>query len=160
MASAAAKRTYNTPGVVNGSLAYDFKTLERQLENTGYMEPDGLTRPMEETPADIIAHAHESAVVYGGSVYGDVVPDGHVVADFDSRFLIECVQHRAVLYIHPIAYADRIDVAAQHGAKPYTAFVAYDGVADENGIVGEETILSDFRGKAPYRFYKCHIDLY
>ena len=61
MASATAKRTYNTPGVVNGSLAYDFKTLERQLENTGYMEPDGLTRPMEETPADIIAHAHESA---------------------------------------------------------------------------------------------------
>ena len=46
---------------MNGSLAYDFKTLERQLENTGYMEPDRLTRPMEETPADVIAHAHESA---------------------------------------------------------------------------------------------------
>ncbi len=61
MATAAARRKYNTPGVVNGSLAYDFKTLERQLENTGYMEPDGLTRPMEETPADVIAHAHESA---------------------------------------------------------------------------------------------------
>ena len=45
MATAAARRKYNTPGVVNGSLAYDFKTLERQLENTGYMEPDGLTRP-------------------------------------------------------------------------------------------------------------------
>ena len=61
MAAAAAKRKYNTPGVVNGSLAYDFKTLERRLEDTGYMEPDGLTRPMEETPADVIAHAHESA---------------------------------------------------------------------------------------------------
>ena len=61
MATAAVRRKYNTPGVVNGSLAYDFKTLERQLENTGYMEPDRLTRPMEETPADVIAHAHESA---------------------------------------------------------------------------------------------------
>ena len=61
MATATARRKYNTPGVVNGSLAYDFKTLERQLENTGYMEPDGLTRPMEETPADVIAHARESA---------------------------------------------------------------------------------------------------
>ena len=61
MATAAARRKYNTPGVVDGSLAYDFKTLERQLENTGYMEPDRLTRPMEETPADVIAHAHESA---------------------------------------------------------------------------------------------------
>ena len=57
----AARRRYNTPGVVNGSLAYDFKTLERQLESTGYVEPDRLTRPMEETPADVIAHAHESA---------------------------------------------------------------------------------------------------
>ena len=56
-----AKRRYNTPGVVNGSLAYDFKTLERQLESTGYIEPDRLTRPLEETPADVIAHAHESA---------------------------------------------------------------------------------------------------
>ena len=46
MATATARRKYNTPGVVNGSLAYDFKTLERQLENTGYMEPDGLTRPI------------------------------------------------------------------------------------------------------------------
>ena len=61
MATAAARRKYNTPGVVNGSLAYDFETLERRLEDTGYMEPDRLTRPMEETPADVIAHAHESA---------------------------------------------------------------------------------------------------
>ena len=61
MATAAAKRKYNTPGVVNGSLAYDFQTLERRLEDTGYMEPDRLTRPMEETPADVIAHARESA---------------------------------------------------------------------------------------------------
>ena len=61
MATATARRKYHTPGVVNGSLAYDFKTLERRLEDTGYMEPDGLTRPMEETPADVIAHARESA---------------------------------------------------------------------------------------------------
>lgn len=62
MATATARRKYyRTPGVVNGSLAYDFKTLERRLEDTGYMEPDHLTRPLEETPADVIAHARESA---------------------------------------------------------------------------------------------------
>lgn len=61
MATATMKRKYNTPGVVNGSLAYDFQTLERQLENTGYMEPDHLTRPLEETPADVIARARAEA---------------------------------------------------------------------------------------------------
>lgn len=61
MATATVKRKYNTPGVVNGSLAYDFRTLERQLENTGHMEPDHLTRTLEETPADVIARAREEA---------------------------------------------------------------------------------------------------
>ena len=57
MATATMRRKYHTPGVVNGSLAYDFKALERQLESTGYMEPDHLTRPLEETPAEVIARA-------------------------------------------------------------------------------------------------------
>ena len=60
MANAAAKKTYNTPGVINGSLAYDFDALERQLEDTGYMTPDLYAAPMEETAADVIARAHES----------------------------------------------------------------------------------------------------
>jgi len=60
MASAAARKKYNTPGVINGSLAYDFGALERQLEDTGYMEPDLYAAPMEETAADVISRAHES----------------------------------------------------------------------------------------------------
>ena len=40
MAATKAKKQYRTPGVVNGSLAYDFNTLERQLDRTGRMTPD------------------------------------------------------------------------------------------------------------------------
>ena len=62
MASVAARRkTYSTPGVINGSLAYDFDALERQLDSTGRMGSDFYAPPMEETAADVIARAHESA---------------------------------------------------------------------------------------------------
>ena len=50
-AAATAKKRYRTPGVVNGSLAYDFGALERQLENTGRMAPDLYSAPLEETAA-------------------------------------------------------------------------------------------------------------
>ena len=61
MASATMRRTYRTPGVVNGSLAYDFDTLERRLEGIAPMEPDMYTAPMEETPAEVISKAREQA---------------------------------------------------------------------------------------------------
>lgn len=52
-------------GMVNGSLAYDFGTLERQLDDTGRMDPDLYTPSLEETSADVIsrAHAHAKAKV-------------------------------------------------------------------------------------------------
>ena len=60
-AAATAKKRYHTPGVIDGSLAYDFGALERQLENTGRMAPDLYSAPMEETAADVISRAHEQA---------------------------------------------------------------------------------------------------
>ena len=52
-------------GMVNGSLAYDFGTFERQLDDTGRMDPDLYTPSLEETSADVIsrAHAHAKAKV-------------------------------------------------------------------------------------------------
>lgn len=61
MAVTKAKKRYRTPGVVNGSLAYDLNTLERQLNTTGRMTPDLYAAPMEEHAADVIARAHEKA---------------------------------------------------------------------------------------------------
>lgn len=61
MAATKAKKRYRTPGVVNGSLAYDFNALERKLDRTGRMTPDLYAAPMEESAADVIARAHEKA---------------------------------------------------------------------------------------------------
>ena len=55
------KKTYHTPGVINGSLAYDFDALERRLEGIAPLEPDMYTAPMEETPAEVISKAREQA---------------------------------------------------------------------------------------------------
>lgn len=59
--AATAKKRRNVPGVINGSLAYDFNTLERELERTGRLEPDLYTGTLEETSADVISRAHEHA---------------------------------------------------------------------------------------------------
>ena len=62
MASAAMKRkTYRTPGVINGSLAYDLDTLERRLETS--LEPDLYVPPREETAAEVISKADRKSVV-------------------------------------------------------------------------------------------------
>ena len=58
-AATAAKKQYRTPGAVNGSLAYDFDALERQLEQIGDMGRDLYTAPLKERSADVIARAHE-----------------------------------------------------------------------------------------------------
>ena len=61
MASATMRKTYRTPGVVGGSLAYDFDALERQLDGIAPLEPDMYTAPLVETPADVISRAREQA---------------------------------------------------------------------------------------------------
>ena len=57
-------------------------------------------------------HAYKCVVFYSGSMYGDVVSDGYVVAYLDGRFFVECVQHTAILYVYTVADAYGVDVAS------------------------------------------------
>ena len=54
-------------------------------------------------------HADESIVVNVGTVDGNVVAHGDVVAKGDCGFLIEGVQYRTVLYVAVTAYANPVD---------------------------------------------------
>ena len=54
MASAVKRTRYRTPGVVNGSLAYDLDALERRLE-----QPEIYAPPKKKSSAEVIAKAHE-----------------------------------------------------------------------------------------------------
>lgn len=75
----AARRRHNKPEVINGSLAYDFRSLERQLEDTGRMDPDLYTAPLQETAADVIsrARAHTKARVRVGQRLSPVIALGY-----------------------------------------------------------------------------------
>ena len=75
----AARRRHNKPEVINGSLAYDFRPLERQLEDTGRMDPDLYTAPLQETAADVIsrARAHTKARVRVGQRLSPVIALGY-----------------------------------------------------------------------------------
>lgn len=102
------------------------------------------------------AHAYQRVIAYLGAVYHHVVADGHVVADLDGGFLIQCMKHRAVLDVDAVADGDGVHVAAQYGAVPYGALVAHGHVADNHGIVGDETVLAYFGCEAAHTFDYCH----
>ena len=79
-----------------------------------------------------------------------VVTDGNIVAYFNSRFLIERVQHRAVLNVHAVANGDGVHVATQHGAKPDAALVAHRHIAYDSGVVGKEAVIAEFGSESSY----------
>lgn len=88
------------------------------------------------------AHANEGVVMDLAAVEGNVMAYGDVVADFDGRLLVERVEHGAVLDIHAVADANGVDVAAEHGVKPYGALIADRKVADECGIFSNEAVAA------------------
>lgn len=102
------------------------------------------------------SHADKGIVMNLGAVDHHVVPDRYVVADLYGRFLIQRVEHRAVLDVDTVADSDGVHVAAQHGAEPDAALVAHCHVADYRGIVGDEAFFADFWDESSYRFYYRH----
>ena len=92
-----------------------------------------------------------------GSVDGDIVADGYVVAYLDGGFTVESVKHRAVLYVHTVADTDGVHVAAEHGVEPHAAFVAHGDIANNGGILGQKTVAAYHGVVAPYRNDECHM---
>lgn len=91
------------------------------------------------------AHAYQGEVVYIRSVYGDVMAYGNVVADGDGRFAEKRMQYAAVLNIDAVADGDGIDIAAQDRAKPYAAFFAHSDIADDGGVLCQESVCAYHR---------------
>jgi hypothetical protein len=95
--------------------------------------------------------------MYGAPMNNGAMGDRHVVADADRRFLIGAMNDGAILDIDFIANTDRMNVAPDHRVKPYAATVAHDDIANDNGVVGEETVFAQLRRDSFDRFYYCHI---
>ena len=80
-------------------------------------------------------HADQGPVLYLRPVDRHVVPDRHVVADLDGRFLIKRMQDGPILDVHPIPDADGVDVAPQDGVEPDAAALPDLHVTDDGGVV-------------------------
>jgi len=85
------------------------------------------------------AHADQNAVAQGAAVQGDVVADGHFVAD-QQRVTVRVegpgvgdVQHATVLHAGAVADPDPVHVAAHHGHRPHRGVLAEHHVAEYHG---------------------------
>ena len=85
------------------------------------------------------AHADQNAVAQGAAVQGDVVADGHFVAD-QQRVAVGVkgpgvgdMQHAAVLHAAALADPDPVHVSAHHGHRPHRGILAQHHVAEYHG---------------------------
>ena len=96
------------------------------------------------------AHADEGKVIDIGSVDGDVVTDGYIVADADGGFLVKRVEHASVLNVHAVADADAVHIATQHGVEPDAALVAHHHIAYDGGVFGQVAVFPYLWGEPTY----------
>ena len=69
------------------------------------------------------------------------------------RLLVERVQHRTVLNIDVIAYANGVYIATEYGIEPNRTVVAHHYVAYHCGILCQKTSVAHLRLDASYCFY-------
>jgi len=89
-------------------------------------------------------HADEGIVMDGAGMDGDVVADGHVVADVGRASLMGDVDAGTVLNVGAVADGDGSHVAAYHRIEPHGALVAHGDVAHDSGIFAEIAISPPF----------------
>jgi hypothetical protein len=64
--------------------------------------------------------------------------------------------HTVILDVDAVANSDGVHVATQHGVKPDAAILAHGHVANNDGVVSQETVLSNLGLKAPYFLDDSH----
>ena len=85
-----------------------------------------------------------------------IVPYGDIIAYLRNGALIESVQHRAILYIHPVSNFNGIYIAPQHCGVPNAAVVTNGNISNYCSILGNKAVLPDFWGKTSQFFYYSH----
>ena len=98
-------------------------------------------------------HSYQSIIFDDGAVYHRIVPDRDEIAYMYLRLLVERVQHRTVLNIDVIAYANGVYIATEYCVEPYGAVVAHHYVAYDCGILCKEAVATHLRNDSPYCFY-------
>lgn len=97
------------------------------------------------------SHAYEYIIFDRATMHYGPMADGYIVSNRSSRFLVGAMDDSCVLNIHFIADPDTVDITADDGLEPKTAFIACDHIAGNCCIFSQVAIFSE-PGK--YSFYR------
>ena len=81
----------------------------------------------------------------------------HIVSDAGWIFFVGTVDDSIVLDVDPVADADAIYIATNHGIEPDAAMVAHAHITNNRGIGCNEYIITKRRGNTFYRENDRHI---
>ena len=60
------------------------------------------------------------------------------------------MKYGTVLNVHTVADTDGVYISPKYCIEPYAAIISHYYIADDGGIVGQITILTDLRSKPSY----------
>ena len=103
------------------------------------------------------SHSDQHIVFYRAAVYNCVVRDGNIAADDSLCFFKGAMYDGAILNIGVVADCYRVHISAYYSIEPDCAIVPHRYLAHNDGIIGQETILSEARLVPSYAFNYCHI---
>jgi hypothetical protein len=95
-------------------------------------------------------------IVDGAGMNGNVMPDGHVVADMGRTGLMGHMHTAAILDVRAVADGDRSHITANHSVEPYAAFVAHRDVAYDSSVLAKIAISPPFGSETAITFYQSH----
>jgi hypothetical protein len=81
----------------------------------------------------------------------------HIITDAGWIFFVSTMNDSIVLDVDPVANADAIYIATDHGIEPDAAMVSHAHIANNGGIGGNEYIFTKRRGNTFYRENDWHI---
>jgi len=87
--------------------------------------------------------------------YG-IMPDGNIIPDGSTVFLISTMNAGSVLYVYLIADFDKVHIPPYHSIEPKAAVITGYYIAYDGGIRSNEIIVTELGVFVFYRQYYRH----
>jgi hypothetical protein len=91
------------------------------------------------------SHTNQNIVFDGAAMYNGIMGDGNIVPDLNGRFLIGSVNTHTILDVHIIANANIGNITPYDSIEPHTAIITNSDIANDGGIIGQETVFANLR---------------
>jgi hypothetical protein len=103
------------------------------------------------------AHTNEYIIMNGAAMHNGIMPDGNIIADRCSVFLVSAMDAGSVLHIYFVTQLNKIHIATQHRVEPETAIITGNHIANDSGIGGNEAVVAELGVLIFYGKYDGHL---